>query len=105
MRWTLKSRQPFVSGSRRFELSLHVALHLLHVRSRQNLSLHIEVSFRYVDDAEKELQNYVEKFPAQILTGKVLHRYSSFRPINGLSRFGSGSQVAAERPAALSIGR
>ena len=78
LRWMLKSRQPFVSGSRQFQLSLHVALHIcMFVRikifhlnvvcSRQNPSLHIEVSSRYVDNAEMKLQNYVEKLPAQIL--------------------------------------
>lgn len=68
LRWTLKSRQRFVSGSRIKTVpigSTCCAAHL-HVRSHLNLSLHFEVSSRYVDNAEKELQNYVEKLLAQI---------------------------------------
>ena len=41
----------------------------------QVLTLHFEVPSTYVDDAEQELQNYVEKCPTQMFKAEAICRW------------------------------
>ena len=47
----------------------------------QVLTLHFEFPSTYVDDAEQELQNYVEKCPTQIFKPEAICRWCPYQMI------------------------